>query len=90
MKKIALSLIAVSALSLAACGSNRTAATNNSVMANDALTVDAANEDVNAAQAAGNALDDVANGASSVVNSTANGVSAASDATNNAIQNAVR
>ena len=57
MKKIALSLVALSALSLAACGSNTTVATNN-LTADTQNVIDQANQDIANAQAtATNALD---------------------------------
>ena len=83
MKKLALSLVALSALGLAACGDR--GATNN-VAGNTAETQNEANADVNAAAAAQDVLDTMGNAASDVGNFAENTV----DATGDAIENATK
>ena len=89
VKKIALSLVALSALSLAACGGNTATSTNNVIGTQDAINQ--ANSDIDNAtaamqnnmNAAGSALDNAANATASAAANTAN-------AANNAVQNAAR
>ena len=83
MKKIALALVAVSALGLAACGdrteSNTAADTNTEATANEA------NGDVsNAQDAANNALDELGDAAENAGEAVENAVDAAGDAAENA------
>lgn len=83
MKKLALSLVALSALGLAACGDRDT---TNAAAGNTAETENAANADVNAATAAQDALDTMGNAASDVGNFAENTV----DAAGNAIEDATK
>src|SRR5688572_6315876 len=85
VKKIALALVAVSALSLAACqqGSeaNTAADTNTEATANEAV------DDTNSAlEAADNALDAMGNAAENAVEAGENAVEAAGEAVENAAQ----
>lgn len=83
MKKFALSLVALSALGLAACGDRDT---TNAAAGNTAETQNEANADVNAAGAAQDALDTMGNAASDVGNFVEN----TADATGDAIENATK
>jgi hypothetical protein len=89
MKKIALSLVALSALSLAACGGNTNRAANNTLNTQDAMNQ--ANSDIeNAAAASQNALDTQMNAVANATDAAQGAVANASAAANNAVQNAAR
>ena len=84
VKKIALALVAVSALGLAACQQSTPAA--NEVDANTANAVNEALEDTNAAlEAAGNALDSAGNALENAGATVENAADAAADAAENAV-----
>ncbi len=83
MKKIALALVAVSALGLAGCG-DRDAHTNNAVDTNTEAAINEANSDLeNAQDAADNALD----AAGSALDNAGEAVENAADATEAAVEN---
>ena len=83
MKKIALALVAASALGLAACGGNDTANTN--AADNTEATANEAVSDVgNAETAAENALDTAAN----AIDTAGEAVENATDAATEAVENA--
>ena len=84
MKKIALALVAVSALGLAACQSGTETA--NVVDTNTANTVNEALEDTNAAlEAAGNALDSAGSALENAGETVENAAEAAGEAAENAV-----
>lgn len=82
MKKIALTLVAVSALGLAACdrGTEANTAADNGAAENEAV------EDVNASEAAQNALDAAGN----AIDQAGESVENAADATAEAAENATK
>ncbi len=83
MKKIALTLVAVSALGLAAC-EGRDARTDNAADTNMDATANEAYGDVNAAEAAENALDSAANAIDTAGESVENAADAVGEAAENA------
>jgi len=84
VKKIALALVAVSALGLAACQQSTPAA--NEVDANTANAVNEAVEDLNAAGAAAtNALDELSGAAANATETVENATAAAGEAAENAV-----
>ena len=84
MKKIALALVAVSALGLAAC--QQDAGTANAVDTNTSNTVNEALEDTNAAlEAAGNALDSAGSALENAGETVENAAEAAGEAAENAV-----
>jgi hypothetical protein len=83
VKKIALSLVTLSALGLAACGSNTPTATNN-LAADTQNVIDQANSDIANAQAtATNALDAMEGATQNAADAAGAAVSNAADAAQN-------
>ena len=90
MKKIALSLVAVSALGLAACGGNTTVATNK-LAADTQNVIDQANQDIANAQAtATNALDAMESSVSNATDAATAAAANASATAGNAVANTAR
>ena len=82
MKKIALTLVAVSALGLAACEPSREA---NNTVENEAVENEAV-DDVNAAEAAQDALNTMENATDTAIEAGENAVDAAGEAVENATE----
>ena len=91
MKKIALSLVALSALSLAACGGNTTHSATNNLAADAQNAINQANSDIaNASATATQRARHDAERGRNATDAAGAAVANASDAANNAVQNAVR
>lgn len=90
MKKIALTLVAVSALGLAACQGSDEATVNN-VAADAQNALDQANQDIaNAQDAATNALDAAGDQVDAATDAMQNAADSASAATDAAVENATK